>query len=276
MIQTYQSSPQPVQVHGKREIRAQTMELMQSADGETLELRIYDEIKPDGYDWWTGEEIESETSADWFGKRLAEAPNATKINLFVNSVGGSVLEAMGIRAQLLRHKATKTGYVDGWAASAASFVLTACETVHMLTGSMQFLHNMRTIAFGDSRDLRQMAAEMDRMMASNREMYLERAGDKLTEDKLIEMLEAETWLTAQECVELGLATDVMAADEYRIIAHQHARAEPEQTAEEPPPDDTVAEPGPEIEPVDIEPTAEEQPDMAALFMSGFARTPTKE
>jgi ATP-dependent Clp protease protease subunit len=68
-----------------------------SQDGETLNLYIYDVIEGDGVDWWTGEKTESETSAAYFGQVLSEHPDVKQINLFVNSRGGSVIEAMGIR-----------------------------------------------------------------------------------------------------------------------------------------------------------------------------------
>lgn len=186
-------------------------------DGETLNLYIYDVIEGDSVDWWTGEKTESETSAAYFGQVLAEHPGVKQINLFVNSRGGSVIEAMGIRAHLLRHPAQKTAYVDGWAASAASFVLTGCDEIVMLTGSMQMLHSMWVLIIGNAKELRKAADDLDRMMAGNKQMYLERAGDKLTPEKLDEMMDAETWLTADECVEFGLADRVMAASEYKEI-----------------------------------------------------------
>lgn len=192
----------------------QMVEARQSAE-KTLDLFIYDDIMPDGYDWWSGEEIESETSAAHIRGILDEHKDVTQINLFVNSLGGSVIEAMGIRAHLLRHPAQKTAYVDGWAASAASFLLTSCDEVLMLTGSMQMLHSMWMLVTGNAKELRKAADDLDRIMVGNREMYLEKAGGKLTEEELIQLMEAETWLGAQECVELGLADRVLAAADYK-------------------------------------------------------------
>ena len=192
-----------------------------SQDGETLNLYIYDVIEGDSVDWWTGEKTESETSAAYFGQVLAEHPDVKQINLFVNSRGGSVIEAMGIRAHLLRHPAQKTAYVDGWAASAASFVLTGCDEIVMLTGSMQMLHSMWVLIIGNAKELRKAADDLDRMMAGNKQMYLERAGDKLTAEQLDDIMDAETWLTADECVEYGLADRVMAASEYKEIKQQY-------------------------------------------------------
>ncbi len=192
-----------------------------SQDGETLNLYIYDVIEGDSADWWTGEKTESETSAAYFGQVLAEHLGVKQINLFVNSRGGSVIEAMGIRAHLLRHPAHKTAYVDGWAASAASFVLTGCDEIVMLTGSMQMLHSMWTAIVGNAKELRKAADDLDRIMIGNKQMYLERAGDKLTAEQLDDIMDAETWLTADECVEYGLADRVMAASEYKEIKQQY-------------------------------------------------------
>lgn len=258
--------PRLVQQDGHNQIMTQVLEVQQSSD-DTLDLFLYDSIRGDSYDWWNDEVIESETSANWFKKQLDDAPNVTQINLFVNSPGGYVSEAMGIRAHLLRHPANKTGYVDGTAASAATFILTSCDKIHMLTGSMQMIHDMWTFAIGNANDLRKIADDMDKMMEGNRQIYLERAGDKLTEEKLKELMNAETYLTATECVELGLADEVLASKEYKNITQQRQHLQmlqtvpPEEAAPEPesepePPAEIKEEP-PEEKPA--EPQAEKQP-----------------
>lgn len=192
----------------------QVMDVKQS--GDALEIFIYDDIEADGYDWWSRETIESETSAKAIGAMLEQNADAKEIRMYVNSRGGSVLEAMGIRAHLLRHSAEKkTAYVDGWAASAASFILTACDEIVMLHGSVQMLHAMWAIVAGNADQLRKAADDLDRMMAGNRQIYLERSGDKLTEDELIQIMEAESWLTADECIQYGLADRIMASKDYQ-------------------------------------------------------------
>ena len=219
--QMHLSRPKAVKIKGKTQQMAQVIETRGS--GDTVDLYIYDQIQGDSEDWWTGETVQSETSADFIRQTLDSAPEAKQINLFVNSVGGDVMEAMGIRAHLLRHQATKTAYVDGWACSAATFLLTACDTVYMIPGSMQFIHDMWTIAIGNAHELRQIADDLDRQQASNREIYMERIGDKLTEDKLTEMMAAETWLSAAESVELGLADEVLASDDYRQVLSERTQ-----------------------------------------------------
>jgi ATP-dependent Clp protease protease subunit len=194
-------------------MKTKTWELKQLAsDPSTLDMYIYGNVEAGGYDWWTGENIVSETSADYFKEELAKYPDVKNINLYCNSFGGSVFEAMSIRNQLKRHSATVTGIVDGFAASAASFILTGCDVVKMYSNTTQMLHNMWNVAVGNSKQLRKAADDMDVMMQGNRQAYLEKAGGKLTEEKLIEILDNETWLTAAQCLELGLADEVIAEE----------------------------------------------------------------
>jgi ATP-dependent protease ClpP protease subunit len=190
-----------------------TWELKQSAnDPSALDMYIYGNVEADGYDWWNDEKIVSETSANYFKEELAKYQDVKSINLYCNSFGGSVFEAMSIRNQLKRHSATVTGIVDGFAASAASFILTGCDIVKMYSNTTQMLHNMWNVAVGNSKQLRKAADDMDVMMAGNRQAYLEKAGGKLTEEKLIEILDNEKWLTAAQCLELGLADEVIAEE----------------------------------------------------------------
>lgn len=185
-------------------------ELKQQADNpDVLDMYIYGYIEGGYYDWWTDEYVESETSADYFREELAKYPEVTQINLYVNSYGGYVYEAMAIRNQLKRHPAKVTGYVDGFAASAASFILTACDEVKMYSNTMQMIHNAVNGAYGNATWLRKVADDLDKIMEGNRQAYLEKSNGKLTEDKLIELLEAESWLTAKDCLEYGLCDEVI-------------------------------------------------------------------
>ena len=188
----------------------QTWELKQQTnDPATLDMYLYGDIEGGYYDWWNEEEVKSETSADYFREELAKYPDIKNINLYCNSFGGSVYEAMAIRNQLKRHGATVTGIVDGFAASAASFILTGCDYVKMYSNTTQMLHNMWNIAFGNSKQLRKAADDMDVMMEGNRQAYLQKSNGKLSEEKLMEILDNETWLTAAQCLEYGLCDEVI-------------------------------------------------------------------
>ncbi len=196
-------------------------EIKQQADNpDTIDMYIYGYIEGDYYDWWNDVVVESETSANHFRNELAKYPDVKQINLYVNSFGGYVYEAMAIRNQLKRHPANITGYVDGFAASAASFILTACNEVKMYSNTMQMIHNAINGAYGNSTQLRKAADDLDKIMEGNRQAYLEKSNGKLTEEKLIELLEAESWLTANDCLEYGLCDEVIAEEKDMTEAQQ--------------------------------------------------------
>lgn len=180
-------------------------ELKQSADPKTLELYIYGDVEGDGYDWWTDQVIESETSANHFREVLAEHKDATQINIYINSYGGSVFEGTAIYNQLKRHSAHKTVYVDGFACSIASVIAMAGDEVVMPRNAMMMIHNMWMCACGNAAQLRKAADDLDVINAAGRAAYLDKAGDKLTEETLAGMQDDETWLTAEQCIEYGLA-----------------------------------------------------------------------
>ena len=197
-----------------------TWEIKQSAQPDTLDMYLYGDIEGDSYDWWSDTEFKSETSANYFREELAKHPNTKNINLYCNSYGGSVYEAMAIRNQLKRNTATVTGFVDGFAASAASFILTACDTVKMYSNTMQMIHNMWGVAVGNAKELRKVADDLDTIMDGNRKAYLEKSAGKITEEKLIEMLDAETWLTSAQCLEYGFCDEIIAEEKDLTSAKQ--------------------------------------------------------
>ena len=198
----------------------QMWELKQAAQADTLDLFIYGDIEDIDIDWTTWSIVQSENSAKFFKEALAAHPDVKQINVYVNSPGGYVMEAMAIRNQLKRHPANVTGYVDGIAASAASFILTACDQVKMYSNTMQMVHNMWSIAIGNAKELHKAATDLEIIMTGNRKAYLEKAGGKLTEEKLIELLDAETWLTAEQCLEYGLADEIIAEEKDLTAAKQ--------------------------------------------------------
>lgn len=181
-------------------------EIRQQADApDTLQLYIYGDVEGDGYDWWTGQTIESETSAEHFRNELAAHADAKQIDIYINSYGGSVYEGLAIYNQLKRHTAHKTVCVDGFACSIASLIAMAGDEVIMPRNALMMIHNMWMYAVGNAAELRKAADDLGKMNEAGRTAYLQKAGDKLTAEKLKEMQDAETWLNAAECIEYGLA-----------------------------------------------------------------------
>lgn len=187
-------------------------ELKQSANLDELDLYIYGEVEGDGYDWWSGEVIESETSANHFKNELAKYANASQINIYINSNGGSVYEGTAIYNQLKRHPAHKTVYVDGFACSIASVIAMAGDEIIMPKNALMMIHNMMMGVWGNSKEIRKAADDLDVINSAGRQAYLMKAGEKLSEEKLVEMMDAETWLTAEQCIEYGLADEFAEKD----------------------------------------------------------------
>lgn len=182
----------------------QMWELKQQADN-SVGLYIYGDVEGDSYDFWTGNVIESETSANYFRDELAKYPDVQQIDIFINSYGGSVFEGTAIYNQLKRNPAHKTVYIDGFACSIASVIAMAGDEIVMPRNALMMIHNMWMGVCGNADELRKAADDLDTINAAGRAAYLERAGEKLTEEQLAGMMDAETWLTAEQCIEYGLA-----------------------------------------------------------------------
>lgn len=182
--------------------------LKQEAGTEVFKLYIYDDVSEYGaFDWWTWEYTESETSAEHFRKALAEIPESATIELHINSYGGDVKEGVAIYNQLKQKKCKElVAYVDGLAYSIASVILQAADRRIMGLGTSLLIHNMWIQAAGNANELRKIADDLDVLMESNRQIYLERVN--ITEAELIEMLDNETYLTPEEAVEKGFADEV--------------------------------------------------------------------
>ena len=193
-------------------MRERMWELKQAASPGTLELYIYGDVEGDSYNWWRDEVVRSETSANAFRDALAAHPDVKQIDLYINSYGGSVFEGTAIYNQLRRHPAHKTVYVDGFACSIASVIAMAGDEVVMPRNTLMMIHNMWMGAVGNAAELRKAADDLDVINAAGRQAYLEKAGDKLDEAALSAMMDAETWLTAEQCLEYGLADRYADAD----------------------------------------------------------------
>lgn len=178
-----------------------------SDDGSnSADIFIYGDIV--SYRW-----DESDTSASSFKEDLDNLGDVSTINLHINSPGGSVFEGIAIHNMLKRHQAKINVYVDALAASIASVIAMAGDTIYMPKNSMLMIHNPWTIAMGNAAELRKVADDLDRIANSSKQTYLQKAGDKLTEEKLQEMLDAETWLSADEALEYGLCDVVEEANQ---------------------------------------------------------------
>ena len=179
----------------------------QRSVGNVHKLYIYDDVTAYGtFDWTTWTMKESETSAKYFRDQLEAIPDTDTIELHINSNGGSVKEGVAIYTQLKQKSCKKVGYVDGVAYSVAFLILQACDERIMGLGTSTLIHNMWMSVDGNAKELRKAADDLDVLMESNRKIFMERSN--LEEQQLIDMMEAETFLTPDQCLEYGLIDKV--------------------------------------------------------------------
>lgn len=161
------------------------------------EIRIYDEIG-----FWG-------TDAKTFVSRLDEAAaSAAEVVVAINSPGGDVFDAFAIYNALRRYAGRVTARVDGVAASAASLVAMAGDRIVMPENAMLMIHNPWTVALGTASDLRATADSMDKARDGILAAYRNKSGK--TDEELMAMLDAETWMTAAEAKEAGFADEIEA------------------------------------------------------------------
>lgn len=157
----------------------------------------------------TDEYEDTDTSAAGFRNALKSLGDVKNINLHINSPGGSVFEGIAIYNMLKQNSARINVYIDGLAASIASVIAMSGDAIFMPSNSMMMVHNPWVMAIGNASELRKQADDLDQITKSSVQTYLAKAGDKLDEKTLTQLMDDETWLTAQEAVDYGLADEVM-------------------------------------------------------------------
>lgn len=181
-------------------------ECKQSANQNEADVFIFGEIV--SFKW-----EDTDTTAASFQKDLKELGEVSQINLHINSPGGSVFEGIAIGNMLRQHKARVVAHVDALAASIASVIVASCDKVIMPENSMLMIHNPWTISMGNAKELRKQADDLDKIAESSVVTYLAKAGEKLTEEKIKQIMDEETWMSAQEAYNYGLCDVVESANQ---------------------------------------------------------------
>src|SRR5690606_18944453 len=165
-------------------------------DPKIGEVLLYGEIG--AYKFWGDEVIPKE-----FKEELDALGDVDELRVFINSPGGDVFAGQAIHSMLKRHPAHVSVYVDGLAASIASVIAMAGETVIMPLNAMMMIHQPWTWASGNAEDFRRLADDLDKVAESIVAAYESKTG--LDRDEIVALMDAETWMTAEEAVELGFA-----------------------------------------------------------------------
>ncbi|MNF73352.1 ATP-dependent Clp protease proteolytic subunit 1 [compost metagenome] len=183
-----------------------------------------------------------------------------------NSIGGDLFDGLAIHNALSRLGERCTGRVDALAASAASVAVCGAHRVVIAANAMLMIHNPWTYVAGDADDFRKVADVLDQTLEAIIAAYKSKAPD-IDEVELRRLVDAETWLTANEAVALGLADEVGNGITVKaslglggvLQRYQHAPAALLAQLDEPP------EPEPELLPNDP-PTAPPVVDSAKLAL----------
>lgn len=132
------------------------------------------------------------------------------ITVMINSPGGDCVAASRIYAMLRDYPGKVTVKIDGLAASAASVVAMAGDTVQMVPTAMMMIHNPSTVAWGDHVDLERAVSMLDEVKESIINAYEIKTG--ISRKQLSKMMEEETWMNAKKAVEFGFADEETGSD----------------------------------------------------------------
>jgi ATP-dependent Clp protease protease subunit len=138
---------------------------------------------------------------------------AKRINLRINSPGGDVFEARAMVTALREARAQGrevVAYVDGLAASAASYLALGAGRVVMADGAFYMVHKAWTMAIGNADDIRDQAAVLDKVDESIVDEYERKTGKP--RDEIVAWMAAETWFSASEALAAGFVDEVTGDD----------------------------------------------------------------
>lgn len=181
--------------HEKSKITAK----LTDAKAKRGEIVMYGTI---GLDWF-GEGI----TAKSFEKELKALGDVTAIDLRINSEGGSVHDARAIYNLLNLHKARVDVHIDSLAASAASFIAMAGDSIEIAESGFVMIHNAKMYAGGTAEDFEAAARFLRTVNRTIADTYIARTGN--TADKIKKWMDAETWFTGQEALDAGFATSIV-------------------------------------------------------------------
>ena len=129
------------------------------------------------------------------------------LEVHINSGGGCVFSSISIMNMLKQYKGKVTVYVDGLAGSGASVIAMSADKLVMPSNAMFMIHRASTFAYGNKSDFEKIAKDLDKIDSSVRESYKDKFVGE--ESELISLIDAETWLTAEECKAFGFCDEIV-------------------------------------------------------------------
>jgi len=238
-------------------------------NGKEADIYIFGDIT--SWEWY-----ENDVSSYTLSKELqALDPDIELINVHINSYGGEVAEGLAIYNLLRNHKAKVRTYCDGFACSIASVIFMAGDERIMNAASLLMVHNAWMYTAGNADQLRKDADDLDKITQASINAYMQNVN--ITEDKLKELLDAETWILPSEALEMGFATSIVGETATQKAAASARKAlfslvknvclKPAVESEPAPPPVQIVVPTPEPDP-EPEPPKENKP---LKFLSALMR-----
>lgn len=173
-------------------------EVLNAATEDKAQIFMYGTIN--SYSW-------SDSISSKQVKQALSEVSAKEVHVHINSPGGDVFESIAIHNLLKNHDAEIIIHVDGLAASGASIIAMAGDKIVMPSNTMMMIHRAATYCFANAEGLKKIASKLEKIDASVTASYKTRfIGDS---EDLETLLSDETWFTAEECVALGLADEVV-------------------------------------------------------------------
>ena len=173
-------------------------EFRNQADGEPAEIWIYDVI-----DEWFG------VGPKQIRDDLKAAGKINRIDVHINSPGGSTFNGNAIYNLLAQHPAQVTVYIDGLAASAASVIAMAGDRIVMPENASMMIHNAWSLVVGPAEDMEAEARLLHKMNTQIAQVYAARTGN--SKEQIIEWMSEETWFMGAEAVDAGFADETTPA-----------------------------------------------------------------
>lgn len=174
------------------------------SSGKVLDLYVYGEIVTDS-DMFFGSE--DDVVAREFIQDLHNYPRAEKIHVHINSPGGEVFAAISMAQQLQKHPATVYTYVEGIAASAATIIAMAGDFRYMSKSSLYMVHLPSSSVRGNKYSLLKGVEVLEKIEEVLRMTYATKC--KLTDEELTELIDHESWLTADEALQYGFIDTIL-------------------------------------------------------------------
>jgi ATP-dependent Clp protease, protease subunit len=163
----------------------------------TAIMRIYEEI---GENFWTGGGI----TAKKFSEDLDSLGSLKRLNIHINCLGGDCHTAQAIHSIVQDYECQKkTSYIDGVCASAATLIASAADEVVARNNTNYMIHHPWAVCVGNAAAMTKAATDLEKLTIPIINVYKDKVNGKIDEDKIRQLMEEETWMTADEAQEYG-------------------------------------------------------------------------